>query len=223
MQLSGGTNNVGSAQINDDSIVNQDINSAAAIAGSKLQALSVGANAGVIPSTGVADAHVAAAAAISADKINNMAYAQLASVTLGSAATTISSGTITAKKHLRILLYIAGSAAGADLGLQFNGDTGNNYLWNTAKDQGAVTVPGSLDKLKLSSGAVTQERLAIIDIYNVATINKLVRVTVVSQDDVWEGGGQWTNTANQITSIVAMLDAAGNISSGTNMVVLGMD
>jgi len=48
----------------DGSIVNADISPSAAIAGSKLQALSVGANAGVIPSTGVADAHVAAGAAI---------------------------------------------------------------------------------------------------------------------------------------------------------------
>lgn len=56
-------------------IVNSDINASAAIAGSKLQALSVGANAGVIPSTGVANAHVSATAAIADTKLDTIATA----------------------------------------------------------------------------------------------------------------------------------------------------
>lgn len=54
----------------DGTIANIDIDSAAAIAGSKIQALSVGANAGVIPSTGITDAHIAANAAIAITKIS---------------------------------------------------------------------------------------------------------------------------------------------------------
>lgn len=64
-----------SAQINPGTIVDSDINSSAAIAASKLQALSVGANGGVLPSTGVANAHVAATAAID--------YSKLAALTQG--------------------------------------------------------------------------------------------------------------------------------------------
>lgn len=60
---------MGSAQINDGSILNVDVNAAAAIAGSKLQALNVGANAGIIPSTGVENAHVKAAAGIEGSKV----------------------------------------------------------------------------------------------------------------------------------------------------------
>ena len=60
---------VESSDILNDTIVDADINSAAAIAGSKLQALVKGTNAGVIPSTGIADAHVADAAAIAQSKV----------------------------------------------------------------------------------------------------------------------------------------------------------
>lgn len=60
---------VSSNQINPGIIVNSDVNASAAIEGSKLQALSVGANAGVIPSTGIADAHIAATAAIAFSKL----------------------------------------------------------------------------------------------------------------------------------------------------------
>lgn len=64
-----------SAQINAGVIIDSDINAAATIQATKIQALSVGANGGVIPSTGIADAHVAAAAAI--------AFSKLAALTRG--------------------------------------------------------------------------------------------------------------------------------------------
>lgn len=58
-----------SAQIAPGIIVDSDVSASAAIAGSKLQELSVGVNAGVLPSTGVADAHVAATAAVALSKL----------------------------------------------------------------------------------------------------------------------------------------------------------
>lgn len=63
-------------QIASGVIVDADISGTAAIAGSKLQVLSVGANAGVIPSTGIADAHVAGGAAIAGSKISPNFVAQ---------------------------------------------------------------------------------------------------------------------------------------------------
>ena len=58
------------AQILDGTIVNADVNASAGIEATKIQALDVGTNGGVLPSTGVANAHVASDAAI--------AYAKLA-------------------------------------------------------------------------------------------------------------------------------------------------
>ena len=80
------------AQIAPGVIVDSDVNASAAIQASKLQTLSVGANAGVIPSTGVADAHVSATAAIAdtklaqittAGKVSGAALTSLASVPVG--------------------------------------------------------------------------------------------------------------------------------------------
>lgn len=87
-----GADVVTSAKILNDEIVNADIKTTAAIAGSKLQALSVGANAGVIPSTGIVDAHIAAAAGIvdtklaeigTANKLNGTAFKNLAGIPAG--------------------------------------------------------------------------------------------------------------------------------------------
>jgi hypothetical protein len=64
-----------STAIKDGEIANADIAGAAAIAGSKIQALSVGANAGVIPSTGIVNDHIAAGAAIIDSKLAQIATA----------------------------------------------------------------------------------------------------------------------------------------------------
>ena len=69
-----------SSHILDAELVNADIAATAAIAGSKLQALSVGVNAGVIPSTGVADAHVAATAAVAGSKLQALSVGANAGV-----------------------------------------------------------------------------------------------------------------------------------------------
>lgn len=60
---------VTNAQLGTDAVTNVKVSATADISGSKIQSLSVGANAGVIPSTGVADAHVSATAAISGSKL----------------------------------------------------------------------------------------------------------------------------------------------------------
>lgn len=57
------------AQIVDGVIVNADINASAAIEASKLQELSLGVNAGVIPTPGIVNAHVAATAALALSKL----------------------------------------------------------------------------------------------------------------------------------------------------------
>lgn len=58
-----------SADIKNDEIKDEDIKTTAAILATKLQALNVGTNGGVLPSTGVANAHIAAGAAIALSKL----------------------------------------------------------------------------------------------------------------------------------------------------------
>ena len=83
---------VGTSEIDDLSIVNADVSASEAIVGSKLQALVVGTNAGVIPSTGVATAHISATAGIvdtqlatitTAGKVSGAALTLLANIPAG--------------------------------------------------------------------------------------------------------------------------------------------
>lgn len=61
--------NAGVLSITAGTITNTEVASNAAIAGSKLQALSVGVNAGALPITGIANAHIAADADIAGSKL----------------------------------------------------------------------------------------------------------------------------------------------------------
>ena len=87
-----------SSDILNDSIVDADINSAAAIAGSKLQTVVVGTNPGVVPSTGIVDAHIAAAAAIDQSKlsllITNNEVSGSAAITDGKLAQIVTAGKV---------------------------------------------------------------------------------------------------------------------------------
>jgi hypothetical protein len=67
--------NTGAVTLANGVVTDAKVNASAAIAGSKLQALSVGANAGVIPSTGVANGHLASDAAIARSKLAEDALA----------------------------------------------------------------------------------------------------------------------------------------------------
>jgi hypothetical protein len=61
--------NTGAVTLANGAITDAKVNASAAIAGSKLQALSLGVNAGVIPSGGVANGHIASDAAIARSKL----------------------------------------------------------------------------------------------------------------------------------------------------------
>ena len=54
-------------------------------------------------------------------------WERLAHVTLGSSNNTITSGTITAKKYLRVEGYCLKTGSGTEVTFRFNSDTGSNY------------------------------------------------------------------------------------------------
>lgn len=95
---------IASIAIGAGEITNTNVNASAAIAGSKLQALSLGVNAGVLPSTGLVNAHVAAGAAIAFSKLATLASGNIlvgsaggvvTSVAMSGDATIVASGAIT--------------------------------------------------------------------------------------------------------------------------------
>lgn len=76
-----GTGVINSTGILDGTILDADINAAAAIAATKIQTLLVSTNGGVIPSTGIVDAHIASGAAIADSKLAQITTASKVSGT----------------------------------------------------------------------------------------------------------------------------------------------
>lgn len=124
-----------SAQIVDGIVTNADIATNAAIAATKIQALDLGTNGGVIPSTGIVNAHIAAAAAIVLTK--------LAAGTQGGVLVPGASGVIT------------DIGAGTDGQVLTSGGAGVTAGWENAPvgwDQlGETTLGGAASSITVSS------------------------------------------------------------------------
>lgn len=91
--VSVGPNISNSAQIEPGTIVNSDINASAAIEATKIQEVSVGVNGGVLPSTGLVNAHVAAAAAIAFSKLAALTRGGVLVGSVSDVATVLAPGT----------------------------------------------------------------------------------------------------------------------------------
>jgi hypothetical protein len=153
----------------------------------------------------------------------------LASVTLGSAATSLASGTITAKKFLRFEIYIPTASAAICPGLQFNGDTGNNYAWRVFNNNlGSETAAVSLAQLR-DSNTSTLPFFFTGDMINIAgdykSLNGLSKenngAASVRAFVVWD---TWANNTNQVTSVSLLANnGANNLPAGTIMNIYGHD
>jgi len=168
-----------------------------------------------------------------ADTHTNNFWEELASVELGSAASSIDSGTFTAKKYLWVQLWKKGSGTANDQHLRFNGDTGTNY-------SSRQSVNGAAD------GTVTSSAIAFgrpvyshgdEGFFNCFIINN----TSNEKLGIWhhiipetagagtapvrsEGVSKWANTSNQITQIECIDAGGGNdFGIGTIIKVWGAD
>lgn len=165
---------------------------------------------------------------------------QLASVTLGSAGTTLSSGAITAKRHLEVHIFVPAQAGSDCPSLTFNGTTlgtgvtSYRYKWTfqaaaaTLWTAGNTAVSTELIKIGAASTARTRRTVAFIS-NDSATTEKLVLFTSVmgtnsaaTQTQIDQGNGAWFSAAaTQITQID--LVSTSNMNAGTQMTVYGWD
>lgn len=158
----------------------------------------------------------------------------LANVTLGTAGVSLASGTITAKKFLRIEIYIAGYAGNDTASLQFNAAAGTayRYRWLTSAAGGTTFAAGlvaaSTDRIKIAAADTTNSRRVVAFISNFATVTeKLVKFesqfgtgSAGTQDTIDLGQGAWVSGAStQITSV--SLISSSNMNVGTQMVIFG--
>lgn len=167
----------------------------------------------------ILNADVNANAGILASKISGKPYETLADVTLGSAATSLSTGAFTAKTVLRVLIWCP-SIVGADrLRLDFNADGGNNYNVTVVTGGGAASTDVGTNGIRLEGGTDTGRRFHVCDIYNITGIVKPVLANGWNENAQDIISAIWTNTANQITSM--RIQAATNLGIGTRIIVMG--
>lgn len=147
---------------------------------------------------------------------------QLADVTLWSAAASLSSWTITAKKFLQIYIYIPSLSGSSDFWFRFNSDTGANYNYNFFDPASSTnTSKSGQTKLSFYESITSWEFWIFVDINNYASgVNKFVNFSSSKNGTgniAW--GGIWNNTSAQITEISLYNHSGFNFATGTRMVV----
>ena len=154
-------------------------------------------------------------------------WERLATVTLGSTNNTITSGTITAKRYLRIEGYILKSSSSAELTLRFNNDSGSNYARRKNNNNSEGTDTGS-SKLELIGGEATPAYFTM-GIGNISNREKLCITQVVrsttgagTAPDRIENLSKWVNTSAQITQI-DVLSVSSTFAVGSTITIWGAD
>lgn len=155
-------------------------------------------------------------------------WEELGRTTLGSAGNTISVTGIPPRKYLHILITALDSGSNISVGIQFNGDTGNNYVRRYSVNNGSDTTGAATSSLlSVTSGATIS--LTTLEILNIANHEKLVIGQSVARNntgtgvnpDKFEVAGKWVNTSQQINRIDVI--SGNNFAPGSELVVLGHD
>ena len=144
---------------------------------------------------------------------------------------SLNTGVFTAKKYLKV--HMKGKAS-SDISfkLQFNGDTGTTYSFRNSLNSATDSTPDTGENyLNVGTSFTgTANLFTDMDIINISNQEKLVIAeTVGSQSGASnemerkEFVGKWSNTASQITRIVATNSGSGNYNEGTAIIVYGTD
>ena len=160
-------------------------------------------------------------------------WERLASVTQPSDASTLSSGTFTAKKHLKVVFH-ASQSTPVEPDIRFNNDSGSNYAVRLNYTGGTTdNTYASRDRI-LNYGyspSGTADATTEMDIINIATKEKLVLMHTNQNHngagtppDRREHSAKWVNTSDQITRIDFIdLGSGASIDAGSTITVFGAD
>ena len=157
-------------------------------------------------------------------------WESLADITLGSDASEISSGTITAKKYLWVQVYFQNASTSDDVLVRFNNDTGSNYAHRHSINYGSDTTGTSQSSARLidRNAAADVGRFANFFVINNSANEKLIIAHGVEEETSGAGNPptsnesvcKWANTSSQITEIDCFTNS-GNIRSGARLRVWG--
>lgn len=153
-------------------------------------------------------------------------WQQLASITLGSPAASISA-TIPAFKYFRYEFTGNVANLGTLVYLQFNGDGGSNYSFTQNLSGGNInqsSIP--LDSVT-GSGAQVRNFYSVGEISNIGTIGKLVNLVTSELFSAGLGysqsqmGGSWNNIIDQITTLAIFCNNSDAFATGATLNVYG--
>jgi len=162
-----------------------------------------------------------------ADEHTTNFWEELASVEGDGTSTTISSGTISAKKYLWVQAFT--NASSQNTGFQFNNDTGNNYAIRRSSNGVTDATDTSIGYIE---GSDTSKAFTNMFIINNSSNEKLTINHSIHNPTAGAGTsptrnevvGKWTNTSAQITEIDYMQQTTSvNFPSGSFLKVWGSD
>lgn len=152
-------------------------------------------------------------------------YEPIATQTLGSAASTVTFSSISGTYTDLVFIYSGAGSGNADLYMQFNGDTGNNYSRTYMFGDGSTT--GSARQTNTygifwgyQTTGIQNARVNIMNYSNSTTYKTTLGVEAIPSIAIAPIVGLWRNTA-AITSI--LVGAAGaTFSTGTTFTLYGI-
>lgn len=147
--------------------------------------------------------------------------------------TSISCSNFDERRFLMVTVETRLVTSGLDIGIQFNGDTGNNYAWRKSANGGADTTAINDNNCLTQNPSASMNQLHTLYINNnLASENKALYGTVVNSGASGAGNlagrmeiaCKWANTTDQITTITVMRDAGtGSYDTDTRIKVWGYD
>jgi hypothetical protein len=154
-------------------------------------------------------------------------YTPLATVTLGSSASSVTFSSIPATYRDLVLVIQATNTSTGNSRLQLNGDTGNNY--NQVRMFGAGGSPGSdsasnIESLDMSSMSTSTGYQAVIQIMDYSATDKHKTILSRTQESgitaVLANAGRYASTS-AVTSI-RMFTSANSYATGSTFALYGI-
>lgn len=172
----------------------------------------------------------------------NYAFESIATVTVGSAVSSVSFSSIPSTyKHLQIR-FIGRSTRSANQGYivtKFNSDTGNNYAMHSVEGDGSATATSafgtfngygsfsSLYEVPAATAGANMYGAGVIDILDYQNTNKATTTRALQGDDkngsgrIYLASGLWTNTA-AINTITFTEFNGANIDANSKFALYGV-
>lgn len=154
-------------------------------------------------------------------------YVALQTQTLGSAAANVTFNSIPATYTDLVLVITGASSAGDQVGLQYNGDTANNYSSTWLQGNGSIAQSSRLSNIPFAAsgyfrtGFTNQVVFQIQNYSNTTTYKTCLARMAETQDGTWANVSMWRSTA-AINSIKCYLYSGSNYAAGTTFSLYGI-